>query len=527
MSDSGRSIPLLTVNYEPQVFGHWLTFGNAPGSVSVATPTSAPATTVGAGGVTLPLSNGTVPVADCAQLGANGGSFALGGYTIVYEGRSASSGPGNATGAWTFSLSAQGTYPAGTALGNVPIGFFPYIAYQDYGDWDGRPVPGSVQAGGAIAAFKSPTVNDSAQCFSTSVSLLDPRPFGGVAYAQHFPAVSNESDASIYGANTMPDGYSAALVANGSRHTIAGSSMVKNAIGYKLSLTVGQTGTYDFYDGIYQGSSVIAQYGTLNAGIVFPVASIVLAVGATPPTPTALYPIVSARVGANSQGIGGTVFTYTGVTVNGDNTVTLTGVSGGSGTYVMGARVATGGAFSVNVQDPIITGSGLLASLSGYDAAITMALKGAQDSDNSMFVIQGPSNTDTPVAGGLVQLRLIAGAGQTAPIFRVYDSSNALRFYVTSGGVLSLQSVPIILAQSGTTTTRIDPGYLQMGATIGNGAPSNQAGPKISGGNFSPDLVMSGTAGDAFFNSAGAAGQWLWECTTGGAAGVARWTAKL
>lgn len=67
-------LPNVTLNANEPYYGDWLTIGNAPGSIGFGgTPSAAPATTVAAPGVTLPLSNGTVPVADTAQLNANGG----------------------------------------------------------------------------------------------------------------------------------------------------------------------------------------------------------------------------------------------------------------------------------------------------------------------------------------------------------------------------------------------------------------------------------------------------------------------
>src|SRR4051812_42149410 len=59
----------ISANTEAQWYGAWNTSGNGLGSIGFAgTPTAAPATTVGSGGVTLPLTNGTVPVAECSVL---------------------------------------------------------------------------------------------------------------------------------------------------------------------------------------------------------------------------------------------------------------------------------------------------------------------------------------------------------------------------------------------------------------------------------------------------------------------------
>lgn len=210
---------LIFRNTEPQWYGSWYSIGNQNASVGFAgSPTSAPATTVGSGGVTLPLTNSTVPVADCSALSASGGSFTLGGFTIAYTGRSASSGAGNATGCYTTSA-ATGTYTSGTALGFTSIGFGALTLYQKFGDATGltnTPIPGTTQAGYLIAAYYGPTVDDSMEGFSCFVAAKQT----SGAYTQNNSVTAFEGHAQVESTVTA----TGIVLGVGSRVTVAGTA---------------------------------------------------------------------------------------------------------------------------------------------------------------------------------------------------------------------------------------------------------------------------------------------------------------
>lgn len=255
----------LAVNTEAW-YGTWHTLGNATGSVGFpGQPTAAPATTVGSGGVTLPLAYpSTVPVADCAMLNANGGSFTLGGHVVVYSGRSASSGAGNATGCHTLST-ATGTYAAGTALGYTSIGFGPLAIYEKFGvDTPNAPVPGSTQGAFLIAAYYGPTVDDSAEGLSAAAILKDT----GTPFIQHRPLTGFEAIAQVEGGNSLSsDTYALGI---GSRLNVLGTAHVPSGFGFKASVNTSggpPYGTIDRYAAFEQevGSGATLAYGVYVA----------------------------------------------------------------------------------------------------------------------------------------------------------------------------------------------------------------------------------------------------------------------
>jgi hypothetical protein len=477
-------LALIHLNEDEPWYGDWLTIGNTVGSIGFGgQPTAAPATTVGSGGVTLPLTNGTVPVADCAELDAIGGSFALGGHVIAYTGRSASSGAGNATGCYTLP-SASGTYSAGTALSYAQIGFEPLALYQRYGEsTPNAPIPGSTQAGSVIANYYGPAVDDSMEAFSVFVAAKDT----GVGYTQHHPITAFETNAQIEGDNRLPDGYETPLLSFGARTNVTGDSYAKNVIGFKLSHNSSASGSIDWgvtesYDGFYQGVSTLEEYGTLNGAATLPQATI--PVTGTFPTATPDEP-VTVLVGPNADGVGGQRVTYTGQSGG-----SLTGATGGTGTIATGSRI-TNIVQAVNVQDPITSGSALQLGDSGYSGTLIAALRGGTDSLVSMLALTGPTNAE--ISGGLTLLRLNAGSGQTKAILSVRDSSGSERFALTSGGTPLTKGVAFAAQTGGgTNTAAVDgaTGAIQCGRSTGYGGRiwSGSSAPTTPGGSLTYNL---------------------------------------
>jgi hypothetical protein len=499
-------------------YGDWTTIGNTGGSIGFAgTPTAAPSTTVGTGGVTLPLTNGTVPITDTAQLSANGGSFTLGGHVIVYSGRSTSSGAGNATGAYTTG-SATGTYTAGTALGFTSIGYGPLTLYEKFGDYTtntNMPIPGTTQVAYLIAAYHGPTVDDSMEGLSVLAAAKDT----GTGFVQHRPITAFEAISQLEGQNTLPEGVTAPLLAAGARTMVIGDSHAKTVIGFKLSHnTVGSDfGFTDEYYGLYQPTSAVVTYTTLNGAVAGGATSIVVTSGAAMPAASSAYP-VTVQVGANVDGIGGIPITYTGVSTN-----TLTGVTGVPATgLVTGIRVQNNAA-SMNVQDRLIIKAGLGIGDSGFSGNTTLALRGGSDADGSVLHLSSATNTD--ISGGQTLLRITAGTGQTKQLFKMYDSSGTNRFSVSAAGAAIINGQGVILQTSGTTTAVCGngEGYIQPGTSTTRGG-SNAIGSKINSGSGAP--AYSAALGDMFIrtDTPSTALQRIYICTTASTATVGAWT---
>lgn len=511
---------LVTANTEAQWYGAWNTIGNGLNSIGFAgTPTAAPATTVGSGGVTLPLTNANVPITDCAQLSANGGSFTLGGFTIVYSGRSAASGAGNATGCYTLST-ATGTYASGTALGFASVGFGAVSIYEKFGDSAGssnRPIPGTTQAAYLLANYYGPTVDDSAEGFSTFVGIKDTT----VGFAQHKPITSAEFIAQIEGANTALDGDTAPLIASASRTSVIGTSHVKTVAGHKLSHnSVGSTfGFTDSYSGLWQPVTAQKIYTTLNGAATLPLATIPVVSGAAMPPATAANP-VTVKIGANADGVGGQLVTYTGISTN-----NLTGCTGGTGTIATGSNVAND-AKAVNVKDRLTGVAGFEFGDTGISATMIAALRGGTDGVLSMLALTGPTNAE--ITGGLTQLRLNAGSGQTKSIMQAYDTGGNNRFSISSACTLIMNGAGIAMQSSGVGSANLNQnGYVQPGVSTAAGAGATAVGAKIYSGTGTPTLVLVGVLGDIFIRTDGGVGTTIYRCTTAGAAGTAVWTAIL
>ena len=465
-------------------YGDWYTIGNAPGSIGFAgEPTAAPATTVGSGGVTLPLSDDTVPISDCAELDANGGSFTLGGHVVTYTGRSTSSGAGNATGCYTLPT-ATGTFASGTALSYETIGFGALAIYEKFGeDTPNAPIPGTTQAGFVLANYYGPTVNDSMEAFSTFVGVKDT----DTAFAQNRPVTAFEAIAQIEGDNTMPTGASGALIAAGARTSVTGDSHVKRAEGIHLSHnTVGSDfGFTDVYYGVNQHTSALVTYTTLDGGITLPQATIAVADGSAMPPATPTYP-VTVRMGANTQGHGGSYVTYTGVSAN-----NLTGCTGGTATLSSGASVQNT-PYAIRVKDPIYTESALQMEKSGYSGAIVAAIGGDTDSLKSQVRISGPSTEN------LTQLRLVAGTSQTTNIASVTNNAEVRRLALSGSGQLQMYG-----GDGSTQTVAIDPGG---GITAGNTVSTTYTlGPAIYGGTGAPGSIVGRAEGALYLRSDGGA----------------------
>lgn len=497
-----RAEALLTEN-TAEWYGTWYTRGNAPGSIGFAgTPTVAPSTTVGSGGVTLPLTNGTVPITDCAQLSANGGSFSLSGNIVVYSGRSASSGAGNATGCYTLS-SASGTYSSGTALGFTSIGYGPLAIYEKFGDSVGgsnRPIPGTTQAGFVLANYYGPTVDDSMEGLSTFVGAKDT----GTPYAQHKPITGFEGIAQIEGGNTALDGYTAPLLGTASRTNVVGTSHVKAVIGHKLShnSSGGPTfGFWDQYDGLYQSATALKQYTTLNGAATLPQATIPVVSGAAMPPASATNP-VTVMVGTNADGVGGQEITYTGISSN-----DLTGCTGGTGTIATGSRV-TNIVRGVNVKNPLASTSALLLGDTGWSASLIAALRGGTDGDLAMLALTGPTNAE--VSGGLTLVRLNAGSGQTKSVLKMYDTGGSNRMSLSVAGDWIASGRKFIGQQAGTTTCVLDGsnGSMQLGI-------STAAGGKLYSGSGAPGTISGQADGDIYFRTDGGAATTIYQRRAG------------
>lgn len=233
--DADRLDFIVTVNQDEPWYGDWRTIGNIPGSIGFAgQPTSAPATTIGSGGVTLPLSNASVPISDCSALSATGGSFTVGGQIIVYSGRSTSSGAGNATGCYTLPT-ASGSYGSGTVLGYTTIGFGAISFYQNFGqDTPNAPIPGTTQVGYLLGNYFGPTVDDSMEGFSVFVAAKDT----GTPYTQSRPITGFESAVQVEGGNTASD----YMLGVGSRVKATGTAVIANGVGMKSSGWTEQNG---------------------------------------------------------------------------------------------------------------------------------------------------------------------------------------------------------------------------------------------------------------------------------------------
>jgi hypothetical protein len=501
-------------------YGSWVTYGNAPGSVGFAgTPTAAPATTVGSGGVTLPLTNAAVPITDCAQLSANGGSFTLGSNVVVYSGRSAASGAGNATGCYTLA-SASGTYASGTALGFTSIGFGPLAIYYKFGDSVGgsnQPIPGSTQGAFLLATYYGPTVDDAMEGLSVFVGAKDT----GTGYAQHKQITGFEAIAQLEGANTLLDGDTTPLAASCARTMVIGTAHAKTVSGFRLSHnSVGSTfGFTDKYYGLWQPTSAVVSYTTLNGAATLPTGTITVTSGAAMPPATASNP-VTVKLGPNADGVGGQSVTYTGISGN-----NLTGCTGGTGTVATGS-IVTNDAASLNVKDRLTIKAGWELGDTGWSAGMIAATRGGTDGVTSMFAITGPTTAE--VTGGLTLVRLNAGSGQTKSILQAFDGSGNNRLSISSTCALILNGVPVVMESSGVVSARIDSsGYVQPGVSTAAGGITTDIGAKIYSGTGTPTLRVVGTIGDIFIRTDGGVGTTIYRCTTAGGAGSAVWTAIL
>lgn len=473
-------------------------------------PTSTPATTT-TSGVTFPLSNATVPVADTAQLSANGGSFTLGGKRVAYLGRSTSSGAGNATGCYS-ETTATGTVASGTALGNSPDGYFGLTVYKRFG-YDGRPSIGSTQAFGVVASYKSPTVDDSAEAGSFVTVMSD----SGSAQAQHRTVTGGEMTAQTAGNWSLLDGYTAPLKGGGFRTAMTATDHARNVIGGAISHIAG--GFMQQYDGLYQGTSALQVFGTLNGAATLPQATIPVTGTFPPATPT--NP-VTVLVGSNTDGIGGQPVTYTGQSGG-----SLTGCTGGTGTIATGSQI-TNLVRGVNVQDPIWSAAGFLLGDTGISASMIAALRGGTDSISSMLSITGPTNAE--IAGGLTQLRLNAGSGQTKSIMQFFDTGGNNRLSISSAAAIIANGQPIAVQQSGNNAVVIsNTGFIQPGVTTTAGAGATALGAKVYSGSGAPTNLV-GAVGDRYHrtDTPTVANQREYICTVAGAAGgAATWVGIL
>jgi hypothetical protein len=425
--------------------GDSLNIGDVPDSIGFTPSAPIPATTITAD-VTFPLSNANIPVADCAQLDPNGGSFTIGGKRVGYLGRSVSSGAGNATGCYSGLDSTgavvSGTVTSGTALSNSSLGYVGGTFYKRFG-WDGRPVVGTTQAFTAIANYKSRTLTDSAEAGAFVTVMAD----SGSQQSQHLTVTGGEMTAQLGGNWLLPDGYTAALCGGGSRTYLSATDRAKNVIGMKVSLS--HLGVADNYDGVYQTASGYLSFGAVSGAVSTGSSQTITFTGATtrPPTPTTGFP-GSVVIGANASGVGGQVVSYTGITGSG-TTGTLTGAN--VTIAITSGALISNRAYGANLQDYVISGAGFGAASSGFSAAINMAVRGQTDSVSSQVSITGCTNAEQ--AGGLTQLRINAGSGQTKSMTQWFDTSGTNRLSVGAAGNLISLGQSIQTQTSGGTTS--------------------------------------------------------------------------
>lgn len=436
------------------------------------------------------MTNATIAVADLAQFPAYG-SFTLGGKRVGFTGKSASSGAGNLTGCYsgltTAGLAESGTVAAGTALGNSPTGFFAAVIYKRFG-YDGRPIVGSTQAFGAIASYKAPTLDDSAECGSFVVVMAD----SGAAQTQHNTVTGGEMTAQTGGNWLLPDGYTGALTGGGVRTQVSATDHVKNAIGLKINPTVLAGGVVDNYDGIYQTASAYQGFGLVNGAVTAGSNKTIAFDGATtrPPTPTAGFP-GSVVIGANPNGAGGQVVTYTGITGTGADG-TLTGATVGSA--IADNATISNRPYAANLKDLVASTAGFAVGDTGYSGAISMLGRGGVDTLHSMLALAGPTSADS-VAGGLCQLRINAGSDQTNSMAQFFDTGGTNRLTITKDAALISRQQIQMQTSSGSQSTCVisNLGYLQLGTTAGLGS-------HLYSGSGAPNITGS-VAGDIYFRT--------------------------
>lgn len=417
------------------------TVGNRKSSIGFnGTPTAAPATTIGTGGFSFPLSNGTVPITDCAQLDAKGGSFTVGGHIVGYSGRSTASGPGNATGCYSLP-DATGTVAAGTALGFETIGWTPFRIYQVYGH-DGIPVVGTTQAVAMIGRYESQTLDDSAEAGSC-YAVLDG------SFTQNRPICGWEFGAQLSTGVQAPlsTGY---VLGGGARTEMGSGSRADTVLGFKVSHNTHASGGYtDSYTGFLQNNTGYEFYAQVNGAVTAGSNKTITFDGCTkrPPTPTTGFP-GKVVIGGTASGISGQTITYTGITGTGA-TGTLTGAT--VAYDIADDALISNRAYGAQFQDHVLGAAGFGLAASGYSGEVTLALRGGPDSLHSMAYIAGPTVAES-IAGGLTQLRLRAGSDQTAQILQVVDGGGNTRLSVNYAGGLISRGQQIIGQTSGAAT---------------------------------------------------------------------------
>jgi hypothetical protein len=490
--------------YTDEGKGTSYSFGNVKNSIGFAgQPTAAPATTIGTGGFSFPLTNATVPITDCAQLDPVGGSFKVGGNIVVYQGRSTTTGAGNATGCYSLPT-ATGTVTAGTALTYQTIGWTPIRFYHKFGA-DGIPLPGTTQGFTGIARYEAPTVNDSCEAGSYSTIVTG-------NFEQNKAVVSWEMNSILLNGVQMPQGYGAPFLGGGARITVGGGCRTSLGVGFKVSHNAGfalvDSGYTDEYQGFQQTNSAYEPYGTVNGAVTAGSNKTITFANATkrPPTPTATFP-GKVVVAGTADGVGGQNITYTGITGSG-TTGTLTGATVAYD-IADGVNISNR-VFGFKIIDPSNIDTALTISRSGWSGSISLANKGTTDGPKSMVSITGPTNAE--VAGGLTQLRINAGSGQTSQMTQWHDTAGTQRLSVNAAGTLTSSGGTIWGNNTANTITTYAlsaaNGYVQVGTSAGVGA-------KINSGSGAPTL--SGTAGDVYIrtDTPTLANQRIYVCETG------------
>lgn len=403
-------------------FGESYSIGTDPNSVGGAVPTAAPATTVGTGGFTFPLTfPSTVPVADCAALDARGGSMTIGGHIVAYTGRSASSGAGNATGCMSLPT-ATGTVAEGAAITNTPLGFFALTIYQRFGyDNPNAPIPGRTQGGGCNTYYYGPTVDDVMESFHGFCGMMatdDP-------YAQYDQITALEGNAHVAAGNAL---IGSDMCGVGGRTVVNG--FAERAANIKASGLSDSSGYVYQFAALWQKTTGRQAFGQVDGSVTAGSNRTITFDNATvrPPEPTALVPTQTVWISTNPENLDGISVTYTGVTGSG-TTGTLTGCEV-SANIPDNARISNL-AYGVEVLDPIKAPSLALAR-TGRAAGLQFSTYGNVDSSSSTLRLTLPSHAEVPGAAGLLITQ--PDASGTGNLVEIRNSSGTQHRLLTSGG---------------------------------------------------------------------------------------------
>jgi hypothetical protein len=158
---------------------------------------------------------------------------------------------------WTIGNAPGSAGFAGTGTPNQALGAL--AVYQKFGDYAGNsnaPIEHTTQTAYLLANYYGPTVDDSAEAFSTFVGVKNT----GTGFTQSKPVTAFEAIAQVEGSNIVDS--SAYALGVGSRINVIGTAHVDFAYGFKASVnssggpTFGTIGTYKaFYQPTNSGAT--------------------------------------------------------------------------------------------------------------------------------------------------------------------------------------------------------------------------------------------------------------------------------